>query len=116
MRPLWIALSVVSLSLPGCVGAHGRTSHVELPDVVGEARSPGSEAAGDPAAEPTADARPPAPSPSHVWVPGRWRAERERAVWVPGHWLAPRGRGSLWVSGHWDERGGRRIWVEGRWE
>lgn len=55
-----------------------------------------------------------APSPRHVWIPGRW-VWRNGWDWQPGHWeLRPQARAS-WQAGHWESRPRGWVWIEGGW-
>ncbi|MBI3926145.1 MAG: YXWGXW repeat-containing protein [Armatimonadetes bacterium] len=56
---------------------------------------------------------PPAPSPVHVWVPGRWHWGGERYAWVSGTYVPTPGH--EWVPGHWDKGPDGWFWVEGHW-
>lgn len=74
-----------------------------------------SEEAGDQAPPPPrAEVVTVAPSPSHVWIAGRWAWRGRSWVWMPGSWVAAR-QHHVWVPGHWVRRGHRYVWVDGRW-
>src|ERR1700712_1414813 len=60
------------------------------------------------------EARPVAPSPSHVWAGGYWAWRGGRHVWEPGRWLVGR-PGNIWVDAHWANEGGQWIFNEGHW-
>ena len=102
----------------------GQTTRVV--EVVPQEDSPPT--ATEPAAQPTVvvsvESAPPAPqeetiviaqrpSPTHVWIYGRWEW-RNRWVWHRGYWTAGRA-GYSWRTGHWEARSGRFFWVEGQW-
>jgi hypothetical protein len=60
-------------------------------------------------------ARPPAPSPRHVWVASEWSYSGGRYVEKPGYWaLPPRGHKS-WAAGRWASDGHGKYWVAGHW-
>lgn len=56
----------------------------------------------------------PAPSPSHVWMPGEW-SWHGRWMWEPGRWALPPHPHARWTPGHWDHRGNRWVHTAGRW-
>jgi hypothetical protein len=64
----------------------------------------------------TVVARPPAPSPAHVWVDEEWTPRGGTYVYSGGYWAAPPHPGYFWVRGHWARHGydGER-WVPGHW-
>src|SRR5690348_1080957 len=60
------------------------------------------------------EARPPAPSPSHVWVGGYWRWHGGQHVWEGGRWMPGR-PGHVWANAHWAQDGDQWRFYEGRW-
>ena len=58
--------------------------------------------------------RPPAPSPTHVWVEGNWIWRRHAYRWSPGRWQAAR-HGHRWEQARWEEREGAWVLVPGVW-
>ena len=55
-----------------------------------------------------------APSPRHVWIPGRW-VWRNGWDWQPGHWdLRPQPY-ARWQAGRWESRSRGWVWIEGGW-
>lgn len=60
-------------------------------------------------------ARPPAPSPRHVWVEEDWAPGRRGYAWHGGYWAAPPRPHAVWVAGHWDRRPRGYVWVKGYW-
>lgn len=83
--------------------------------VVNEPESPprGIVVAGPPPA-PVREERPPAPSPSSVWVPGYWHWTGMQYAWIPGHWEAPP-PGAVWKAPQVVSRDGRYIYESGGW-
>jgi hypothetical protein len=55
------------------------------------------------------------PSPSMVWIRGRYRWDGRRYTWVPGSYVRRPRPQARWVDGRWrrDPRGW--YWVPGRW-
>lgn len=61
-------------------------------------------------------ARPPAPSPQHVWVDGEWVWQNNNFIFQPGYWVL-RDPHRQWVRGYWHQRqDGGWYWVDGYWE
>lgn len=56
----------------------------------------------------------PAPSQSHVYVPGSW-VWRERYVWRPGYWCAHR-PGWVWVSSSYRWTPAGYVYIDGYWD
>lgn len=56
---------------------------------------------------PLQEARPPAPSPTYVWVGGYWWWGSHNWMWLPGYWSAPR-MGFSYVPGGW-------YWANNYW-
>ncbi len=69
------------------------------------------------------DIAPPAPRveevpvvrPGFVWAPGFWDYRGHEHVWVPGRYVAER-RGFHWVPDRWEQRGPHWVRREGHWE
>jgi len=59
----------------------------------------------------------PAPRTGYVWAPGYWRWEEPRRthVWVEGRYEAER-PGQRWVPDRWVPRDQRYVYEPGRWE
>jgi hypothetical protein len=57
----------------------------------------------------------PAPSTTHVWIPGHWDWNGHDWVWTAGKWELPPSSSSVWVSGHWEWDGTNWVWVPGYW-
>lgn len=68
-----------------------------------------------PAAPRVVIARPPAPSPRHVWVAEDWRAHNRGYRWQGGYWAAPPRPRAVWVPGHWEGRRRGNVWIPGYW-
>jgi len=60
-------------------------------------------------------ARPPAPSPHHVWVSEEWVPSGGTYVYKEGYWAEPPHRHAYWVPGHWGRRPGGYVWKPGHW-
>ncbi|MVM32646.1 BcpO-related WXXGXW repeat protein [Spirosoma sp. HMF4905] len=60
-------------------------------------------------------ARPPAPSPRHVWVAEHWQPHRQSYRWQGGYWAAPPRPRAVWVPGHWSLRRRGYVWMPGYW-
>jgi len=56
----------------------------------------------------------PAPSETHVYVPGTW-VYRERYVWRPGFWVEYR-PGWVWVSAHYRWTPAGYVFIDGYWD
>ncbi len=57
----------------------------------------------------------PAPRAGFVWAPGYWEWRGGQHVWVGGRWIAER-RGYHWVPDAWEQRGPHWHHVVGHWE
>ncbi|HUI65355.1 MAG TPA: hypothetical protein VL126_10970 [Bacteroidota bacterium] len=59
----------------------------------------------------------PRPTYPAVWVRGYWSWDpgARRHVWVPGKWVAER-PGYRWVDGGWRHGPRGWVWTEGRWK
>jgi WXXGXW repeat (2 copies) len=57
----------------------------------------------------------PAPRVGYVWAPGYWEWRDHAHVWVGGRYIAER-RGYHWVPDHWDQRGPHWHHEAGHWE
>lgn len=55
-----------------------------------------------------------APSPSHVWVPGRWDWQGQW-IWTPGYWIVRPQPYAVWTPGHWQPHGYGWVWSPGYW-
>lgn len=64
---------------------------------------------------PTVEARPPAPDPAYIWIPGYWVWQGNGWVWAQGHWAPPPRPEAIWVPGYWYRDRGGWVWVEGYW-
>ena len=60
-------------------------------------------------------ARPPAPSPRHVWVAEEWTNRGGRYVYQAGYWSLPPRPHAVWIAGHWRNRPRGYVWVPGHW-
>jgi WXXGXW repeat (2 copies) len=56
----------------------------------------------------------PAPSDTHVYVPGTW-VYRERYVWRPGFWVEYR-PGWVWVAAHYRWTPAGYVFIDGYWD
>jgi WXXGXW repeat (2 copies) len=56
-----------------------------------------------------------APSPAHVWVPGRWERTAGTWTWKAGTWVKPPFRNAYWVPGYWRHNNGQLVWLGGHW-
>lgn len=56
----------------------------------------------------------PAPSESHIYVPGSW-VWRERYVWRPGFWMEHRPNW-VWTSAHYRWTPGGYVYIDGYWD
>jgi hypothetical protein len=63
------------------------------------------------------EARPAAPSPSHVWIPGHWGWKHNQYYWIHGEWSAPPTPEQVWLEGKWekDVSGGSFSYRPGQW-
>jgi WXXGXW repeat (2 copies) len=57
----------------------------------------------------------PPPRVGFFWAPGYWAYRGHEHVWVGGRWVAER-RGYHWVPDHWEQRGPHWHYERGRWE
>jgi hypothetical protein len=64
---------------------------------------------------PRTEARPPQPSPHHVWLPGYWAWRGGRHAWIGGHWEEPPQTGMSWMPPRWENRAGKWDFHEGHW-
>lgn len=64
---------------------------------------------------PQAETIPPAPSPTSVWIPGRWQWTGATWAWQTGHYADRPQAMAAWVPGHWEQSGNQWVWVEGGW-
>jgi len=64
----------------------------------------------------TADAVPPAPSPTALWITGYWAFDGRAYVWRPGHWEMPPPNARAYVGAHWERHGHRYYWIESYWQ
>ncbi|WP_020595681.1 YXWGXW repeat-containing protein [Spirosoma panaciterrae] len=60
-------------------------------------------------------ARPPAPSPRHVWVRNNWAPYGQSYRWQGGYWVAPPRPRAIWVPGHWALHRRGYVWMPGYW-
>jgi len=60
-------------------------------------------------------ARPPAPSPRHVWVAEEWTNEGGQYVYHAGYWVLPPRPHAVWIAGHWGNRPRGYVWIAGHW-
>ncbi len=63
----------------------------------------------------TVNARPPQPSPRHVWVSGEWNANGDRYDYREGYWSEPKSNRRRYSEGHWGHNRHGYVWVPGRW-
>ena len=56
-----------------------------------------------------------APSPSYVWVTGRYEWNGVEYVWLPGQWEPRPNSRATWISGQWTHTRRGWIWVDGHW-
>jgi hypothetical protein len=56
----------------------------------------------------------PAPRAGFVWAPGFWEWRGGHHVWVGGRWIAER-PGYRWVPDRWDRHGDRWHYERGHW-
>ncbi|HWL87653.1 MAG TPA: hypothetical protein VNO21_17735 [Polyangiaceae bacterium] len=56
-----------------------------------------------------------APSPSYVWVTGRYDWNGFEYVWIPGLWEPRPSARAVWISGRWEHMSRGWVWVEGHW-
>jgi hypothetical protein len=92
---------VLALSSPACVVAESPP-----PDR-------GVVVAGPPP-DPIAEARPPAPAPRDVWVPGYWHWNGMQYTWIPGHWESPH-PGARWHAPRYSFTDGTYRYEPGSW-
>lgn len=64
---------------------------------------------------PRVEARPVAPSPRHLWVPGHWGWRGGRHDWVVGRYVVPPAAGRTWVEARWANEGGQWVFYDGHW-
>ncbi|WP_461087363.1 hypothetical protein [Spirosoma gilvum] len=60
-------------------------------------------------------ARPPAPSPRHIWVRNNWVPNGQQYRWQGGYWATPPRHRAVWVPGHWVARPRGYVWMPGYW-
>ena len=60
-------------------------------------------------------ARPPAPSPRHVWIDEDWEPAGAEYRWHGGYWAEPPRPHARWVAGSWKHSPHGYVWVAGRW-
>jgi WXXGXW repeat (2 copies) len=60
-------------------------------------------------------ARPPAPSPLHIWVSGEWAWDNGRYNYHEGYWDRPSNGRHRWVEGQWRHTRRGWYWVPGHW-
>lgn len=65
---------------------------------------------------PQAETPPPAPSPTHAWVPGHWVWVLAQYTWAPGYWDLPPKSGAQWKTGQWQPSNEGWRWEPGRWQ
>ena len=65
--------------------------------------------------QPLQEARPTAPSSSHVWIAGHHTRRDGAWVWVPGHYALPPRNDVVWVPGHWVNHRNGYVWIGGAW-
>jgi len=56
-----------------------------------------------------------APSPSYVWVTGRYEWNGVEYVWLPGQWEERPFDRAVWVSGKWRRTQRGWVWIDGHW-
>lgn len=61
------------------------------------------------------EARPKAPSSSHVWIAGQHTRRDGKWVWVAGHYEVPPSADQVWVPGHWVAHLHGYAWIPGAW-
>ncbi len=61
------------------------------------------------------EARPKAPSSSHVWIAGQHTRHDNKWVWVAGHFAVPPSSDQVWVPGHWVAHLHGYAWIPGAW-
>jgi hypothetical protein len=67
---------------------------------------------------PAAEAIPPQPGPSFVWVSGHWtwKGPWRHWVWTRGYWANQPYSNARWVPGHWMQAAtGGWVWIQGQW-
>jgi YXWGXW repeat-containing protein len=62
---------------------------------------------------PLVEVRPQQP-PNTVWIPGYWQWSGNRHVWVGGRWSAQK-PGMRWQPDHWERRGNQYHLTRGQW-
>ncbi len=60
-------------------------------------------------------ARPPQPSPEHIWITGDWVWSSGGYRWREGHWERRRS-GVRWQEGHWQQTRNGWKWIPGHWQ
>lgn len=64
---------------------------------------------------PVVVARPPAPSPRHVWVAEEWVPSGGTYVYKGGYWAEPPRPHARWIPGHWKRTPAGYVWRPGHW-
>ena len=62
----------------------------------------------------TVVARPPAPSPQHVWIQPEYAWRGGRYEQVQGYWAQPQ-HGQRWIPGQWRTSRFGNEWIPGHW-
>lgn len=60
-------------------------------------------------------ARPPAPSPRHVWVEEEWVPQGNTYVYHGGYWAEPARPNAVYVNGRWRHSRDGWVWRPGHW-
>jgi hypothetical protein len=60
-------------------------------------------------------ARPPKPSPNHVWLTEEWMPYKNTYRYFAGYWTVPPQKGLKWIPGKWEHSSKGYKWIKGRW-